>query len=64
MGNDKNSMDTGATVVWDPQVAALVGPGIAETEQELDRILSPAERLMWLRGYTWRQQQELAEMRQ
>jgi hypothetical protein len=52
-----------ATVAWDPEVAAMVGPGLAQAERELDRILSPAERLMFLRGYTYRCQQEVAEMK-
>lgn len=57
-------MDTVAensVVVWSPEVAALVGAGLAAAERDLGRILSPADRLMFLRGYHYRQMQEYAE---
>lgn len=50
-----------AAVVWDPEVAAMVGPGLAEAEKEMERILSPRERLIFLLGYTCCQEKWLAE---
>ena len=52
-----------AALTWDPQVAALVGPALAAAERDLDRILSPAEIVMFLWGYRARMEHEVMELR-
>lgn len=52
-----------AECVWDPEVSAMVGTGMAWGERLLGRIFSPTEQQVFLAGYTWRRQQELAELK-
>lgn len=52
-----------AAAAWDPEVAAMVGPGLAEAERDMGRVLSPHERLIFLRGYTYRCKQEHDEIK-
>ena len=44
-------------------VAAMIGPGLAEAERDMGRILSPDEQIIFLRGYTYRCQQEHEELK-
>ena len=62
MASDNDIVAHEAAVQWDPEVAALIGPGMAAYEALRGKILSPGERLIFMAGYNCCQEKIVAEL--